>query len=266
VFAGALAAAGASLVLTGRDEWALGQAAVQLAGAADTGSVTVFPADVTDPRAMTAAVAHAHAVHGRVDVLINNAGIGGPLGPLWETDDDAWWQAMETCLHGTIRACRAALPIMIGQSAGRIINIVSSAGFARWPHASAYSTSKAAVIKLGENLAAEVRPHNITVLSYYPGLCDIGMTHDHLARGITGDPWTDRVGEWLRAERAAGRFTPSADAAAGLIQLASGQADSRSGEYITVDDVLAAARSDHSARHRNVGSAVGESPFPPTTP
>ncbi|MGI5170606.1 SDR family NAD(P)-dependent oxidoreductase [Spirillospora sp. CA-253888] len=220
----ALADAGARLVLTGRS-----------LPDAPSSAVTV-PADLSDPAGPDRIVAAAVEAYGRIDILINNAGVGGPIGPFWETDDQEWWRALTVNLHGTARMCHAVLPIMI-RGGGRVINVVSAAGRGRWPHASAYSVSKAAVIKLGENLAAELRPYAVTVVSYHPGLLDTGMTKAHLDRGDTGEPWTDRIGHWLRAERAAGRFTSIERAAAGVVALASGAGDLRSGDYLTPDDL-----------------------------
>lgn len=229
ILAEALAATGARLVLTGRDADALGAVAERLAA-------TAVPADLTDPDGPARVVEAALARHGRIDVLVNNAGIGGPVGPLWETDEAEWWDAMATNLGGTARMCRAALPAMIEQGAGRIVNIVSFAGRDRWPHAGAYSVSKAAVIKLGENLAAETAPHGVGVFNYHPGLVDAGLTGDHLERGETGEPWADRILGWLRQQRDAGGFTPIGRSAAGVVALASGAADERSGAYFTPED------------------------------
>jgi short-subunit dehydrogenase len=222
VFAHALAATGANLVLTGRRPEPLAELAEELAT-----EPLVVAADLTDP---ASAVILAEA--GAVDVLINNAGTGGPHGPLWTAEADDWWRTVEVNLRCTLTACQAVLPAMVDRGAGRIINIVSAAGRYRWPYASAYSVSKAAIIKLTENLVAELRSSGVTVFSLHPGLLDLGLTHRHLAAGPTGDLWTDQVGEWFREQREKGLFTPPEQAAELLLDLAGGAMDDRSGEYI----------------------------------
>ena len=226
-------------MLTGRDAEVLSSVVKEL-GARGVRALAA-PADLTDPPTLAEAVADAEGVFGPIDVLVNNAGVAGPTGPLWETDEDEWWRTFEVNVRGTAYACRAVLPGMTARRFGRVINIVSEAGRRRWPHASAYSVSKAAVIKLTENLAGEVRAHGVRVFSYHPGLLDLGITGDHLRRHPTGDPWEDLVGDWLLAQRTAGRFTEPERAAGQLVRIAAGEADELSGGYLTPDCALPAA-------------------------
>jgi NAD(P)-dependent dehydrogenase (short-subunit alcohol dehydrogenase family) len=74
---------------------------------------------------------------GPIDVLINNAGVTGPCGALWEVDPEDWWQAIGANLRGTVACTRLALPSMIARRHGRIVNITSHAGAYRWPLVSA---------------------------------------------------------------------------------------------------------------------------------
>ncbi|WP_434445414.1 SDR family NAD(P)-dependent oxidoreductase [Lentzea sp. E54] len=240
-FAEELGRAGAFVVITGRDRQALLAARDEMR--AEGIVVDAVAADSTDRAAVTSAVEHVERSAGGLDVLVNNAGLAGPIGNTWEVDDDEWWQAMEVNVRGTMLTSTAALPHMVRRGAGRIINIVSHAGVYRWPRATAYSVSKAAVIKLTENLAAETREHGVTVLSYHPGLVEAGITLSSLARAEAGgNPWEKRIAAWYEVERTAGRTTPIARAAAVLRRLAEGAADHRSGEYITVEDVLEPSR------------------------
>ncbi|MFI5887788.1 SDR family NAD(P)-dependent oxidoreductase [Streptomyces sp. NPDC051554] len=238
LLADAFADAGARLVLTGRNPKSLDEAAAELTERQT--EVLAIPADLTETDAMHRAVEHAVSVFGGIDVLVNNAGVPGPLGPMWEVDPDEWWHTLNVNLQGTARACRAVIPVMTAAptQGGRIINIVSEAGHHRWPHASAYSVSKAAVIKLTENLAAELRPHNITVFAFHPGLLDLGVTRAHLARHPTGDPWEDLVGQWLTTQRDEGRFTLPEHATQAALRIAAGHTDTLSGRYLTLDTVL----------------------------
>lgn len=195
-------------------------------------------ADVTDSTALVSAVERAEQEFGAVDVLINNAGVGGPAGPMWEVDEDAWWQAMEVNVRGTLRACRAAVRGMVERGHGRVVNIVSSAGKHRWPNVSGYSVSKAATIKLGENLAPELEGTGVSVLNYHPGLVDLGLTRKQLEAGETGDSRFEGVGAWMADQRDGGRLTDPEESARLLVRLVFGEADALSGSYLTPEDDL----------------------------
>ncbi|GAA2622027.1 SDR family NAD(P)-dependent oxidoreductase [Streptomyces axinellae] len=238
LYARALGAAGARLVLTGRDTGRLDKLGAELA---ERGSdVLSLPFDLAERAALPGLVARATERFGTIDALVNNAGVTGPAGPLWETDDDEWWHAMEVNLRGTAAACRAVLPAMIEGGGGRIVNMVSAAGRHRWPNVSGYSVSKAAVIKLGENLAIELAGTGTSVFSYHPGLVNLGITRRQLDLGLTGERWSDEVTSWMRAERAAGRFADPERSASVLVRLVAGDADALSGRYLTSDDDLSA--------------------------
>ena len=137
---------------------------------------------------------------GPIDLLVNNAGILGPVGPLWELDVDEWWTTMDVNLRGLVLATQLVLPDMVAAGRGRIINITSQAGVHRWPLASAYSVSKAAVVKLTENLALETRRHGIGVFSVHPGLLPIGISETIAAR--TPDERARSAHPGMGAERA----------------------------------------------------------------
>ncbi|MFF7987560.1 SDR family NAD(P)-dependent oxidoreductase [Streptomyces sp. NPDC007901] len=236
LFAATLAEAGAQLVLTGRDPGALAETA-ELLQARNT-RVLAVPADVTDPAAMPKVVEEAVDSFGTIDVLVNNAGATGPIGPFWELDRDEWQDTVDVNLMGTVRTCHAVLPVMTARCAGRVINITSEAGRHRWPHLSAYSVSKAAVNKLTENLARELRPYGVTMLSYHPGLLELGLTKDGMDTYPTGDVWRDRSIEWFMAQRREGRFTDPEHSARTLLRFAAGEADHLSGHYLTPDSDL----------------------------
>ena len=114
---------------------------------------------------------------GPVDLLVNNAGVVGPVGPLWRSRTaEAWWSTMDVNLRGVLLASQLVLPTMVSRRRGRIVNITSQAGAHRWPLVSGYSVSKAAVTKLSENLAHETKRFGISVFSVHPGLLPIGMS------------------------------------------------------------------------------------------
>ncbi|MCG8919165.1 SDR family oxidoreductase [Actinokineospora sp. PR83] len=232
----ALAEAGARLVLTGRDPDALDRAARDLD--ATPGAVLTVAGDLGDPTTMDRVAAAAVRRFGQVDALVNNAAVLGPLGPTWTVDERSWWHTMEINLRGVAHGCRAVLPHMTERGCGRIVNVVSSAGRTRWPLASAYSVSKAAVITLTENLAVELRRHAVAVFAYHPGLLDVGMAgapHEFVQRHGRE---ADAIATWLRDQVHRGGGTPLRTAVANLALLLTGAADPLSGRYLTAQDDL----------------------------
>jgi acyl-CoA synthetase (AMP-forming)/AMP-acid ligase II len=231
-----LASAGASVGLLARTGGELAETAaeIELAG----GIVAAAIADVTDQPVLAAAVAELHDRLGPADVLINNAGIGGPLGPMWEADPADWWRTLEINLGGAFVLTRTVLPGMIAAGHGRILNITSNAGVYRWPLASAYATSKAALVKLTENLAAETRRHGVSVLSVDPGLLPIGLTQPK--RNSEPAPGTPegRIAAWTRDRIASGHGADPDQAARLILRLARGCGDHLSGRHLTVTDDL----------------------------
>jgi NAD(P)-dependent dehydrogenase (short-subunit alcohol dehydrogenase family) len=236
LLAGTLARAGAAVALLARsgDELAATVDEIKRAG----GTAAAATADVTDPAELRAAVAKLRQQLGPVDVLVNNAGIIGPAGPAWEADSGDWWRTLEVNLRGAFALTRAVLPHMIATRHGRILNITSNAGVYRWPLVSAYATSKAALVKLTENLAAETRPHGVSVLSVDPGLLPIGLTEPALSK--TPDPHapSDIPAAWVQDEIAAGRGADPDQAARLVLRLAAGHGDRLSGRHLTVTDDL----------------------------
>ncbi|MFE5565681.1 SDR family NAD(P)-dependent oxidoreductase [Amycolatopsis japonica] len=238
-FAAALAHSGASVLICGRHADTLDATTADLAHA--RGTVLSVVADVTDPAAVDAAVKVADESFGGIDVLINNAAVFGPAGPTWKTDEAKWWRAMEVNLRGAALVTRAFLPQMVERGSGRVINVVSRAGKLRWPSASAYAVSKAAVIALTANLEGELRKTGVTVLAFDPGLVDAGMTRTHLDRGRTGVPWADDAITWAEKMRASGAFTDLETAVGGLLCAVAGAADHLSGRYTTAGELMASA-------------------------
>ena len=197
-------------------------------------------ADVADHRAAAAAVSELRHQLGAADILINNAGISGPVGPLWQAQTAEWWRAIEVNLGGAFVLTQLALAHMIPAGKGRIINITSYAGVYRWPLVSAYAASKAALVKLTETLAEETRPHGVSVFSVDPGLLPIGLGQAALRASAGRQTPEGRVQGWIRDQLAAGRGADPEEAAVLIIALASGRADRLSGRHLSVTDNLEA--------------------------
>lgn len=163
----ALAERGVRLCLLGRDAARLEEvrALALAAGAAD---VAVYPGDVRDEAAVRSTVAAIHARFGRIDILINNAG----LSLNGEVDGyalDDWQTVIETNLTGPFLLCREVLPAMKQQRGGQIINISSGAGRSGIKNMAAYCASKFGLIGFTESLGHEVRPWDIRVSALLPG-------------------------------------------------------------------------------------------------
>ncbi len=153
-----LIASGGRVSVWDRDAAALDKAKVHLTAGIDTRVV-----DVADAASVDAAAQAAAAALGRIDALVCSAGITGPNTTTWEYPVDAWRQVMEVNVNGVFLCNRAIVPLMLKQDYGRIVNIASVAGKEGNPNASAYSTSKAAVIGLTKSLGKELAKTGIRV-------------------------------------------------------------------------------------------------------
>jgi 2-dehydro-3-deoxy-L-rhamnonate dehydrogenase (NAD+) len=153
-----LAEAGARCLLWDADGALAARTALTLGGGAEGVAL-----DVTDPAAVDAAAAEAVARHGRIDILVNSAGIAGANARVVDYPVEEWHRVIAINLHGTFHVCRAVLPAMVAQGYGRVVNIASIAGKEGNPNAAAYSASKAGVIALTKSLGKEHAGADIAV-------------------------------------------------------------------------------------------------------
>ena len=165
------AAQGARLALLARDEAELGRAAAELRrrGA----DVLTIPADVGERAQVEAAVEATAAYYGRLDVLVNNAGVI-QVGPAANMSLDDYETALRTHFWGPLYAMRAARPYLQRQGGGRVVNIASIGGKVAVPHLVPYSASKFALVGLSDGLRAEFAEDNIRVTTVCPWLTRTG--------------------------------------------------------------------------------------------
>ena len=118
-----------------------------------------------------------------LDILVNNAGVYGPMGPIEENDWEAWVRAIQINLFGTVLMSRAVIPIFRGQNYGKIINLSGGGATAPLPRMSSYAASKAAVVRLTETLAEELRDAHVDVNAIAPGALNTRLLDEVLAAG-----------------------------------------------------------------------------------
>jgi 3-oxoacyl-[acyl-carrier protein] reductase len=216
-----MASRGATVVAAARGENAAGTvAAIQEAG----GRADLASLDVTDEVSITAMVGGALERHGRVDVLVNNAGIARDQLMLRMKRDD-WDQVLATNLTAAFSCTQAVLKPMVKQRNGRIINISSVVGQMGNAGQANYAASKAGLIGFSKALAREVASRSITVNVVAPGFIETDMTKALMAKA---------QGDWA-AQIPLGRLGTTADVAAAVCFLASDEASYITGQVLAVN-------------------------------
>ncbi len=172
-----LAKAGAKVALAARREDRLRDLAKRITDAG--GEAVVIVADFTDEHQAQRAVRETEAAFGRLDILINNAGVMY-LEPVATADLGRWRAMLELNVLGLIAATQAALPGMTARKDGHIVNIASTAGHVSNPLAAAYSATKFGVVGFSESLRKEVHKDNIRVTVISPGMAATEL-RDHIA-------------------------------------------------------------------------------------
>jgi len=160
-----LAAEGARVAVLDLDAAAAAGAAKKIGGDA-----LALAADVTKSADVESAIRRIVDTWGRLDILVNNAGVTGRSFPIWELSEEDWRRVIDGDLTSVFLCCRAAVPVMLGQGRGRIINIASIAGKEGNPTLVPYSAAKAGVIGLTKALAKEVCTRGILVHAVAPAV------------------------------------------------------------------------------------------------
>ena len=197
------------------------------------GKAGAFAADVSDADAVAKAFASIEESLGPVELLVNNAGVAGPLGPLLTNTIADWWRTLEINLLGQVICAREVLAGMTARRRGRIINIVSGGGAYMLPNFSAYITSKTALIRFSECLAAEVKGFGVSVFAMGPGTVRTAMS-EYSLNSPGGRKWLP----WFADIFKEGRDLPPERPVELLMALASGKMDALSGCFLRPDDDL----------------------------
>lgn len=184
--------AGASVMMCARDAALLDRARGEVAALATTTPdqrVLARRADVSRPDEVESLVRATLDAFPVLNVLVNNAGVYGPLGVIEDVDWEAWVRAVEINLFGSILMCRAVLPHFKSRHAGKIVQLSGGGATNPLPGISAYAASKAAIVRFMETLAGEVRDDGIDVNSIAPGALNTRLLDEVIEAGAA------RVGE-----------------------------------------------------------------------
>lgn len=180
----AFAREGANLAICGRNPTALEEAARHLTALAPPGfRLETVHADIAKPAEVERLMETTLRTFGRLHVLVNNAGIYGPMGPAERVDWIEWMATLEINLLGSVLMCRAVLPHFKAHRYGKIIQLSGGGATAPMPGISAYAASKAAVVRFAETLAMEVKDDGIDVNAVAPGALNTRMLDEVLKAG-----------------------------------------------------------------------------------
>jgi NAD(P)-dependent dehydrogenase (short-subunit alcohol dehydrogenase family) len=230
------AAEGAKVSLVSRSSAQLEEVAEAIRAAG--GEALAVPGDVTDPASVDAAVGQAEAALGPVDVLVSNAGVPGPFGPIWEVDPEEWWQAQSVHIRAPMLLLRRVLPGMIARRRGHAICVSAIASRMVAPNLSAYCTGKIAQNRIVAEAAAELAGTGVAVFAIDPGFAFTELARSTMESADAQKHLGDFVTRLRRAETDPGSQTDLARCAQRCLDLASGQYDALSGNYYELPDDL----------------------------
>ncbi len=218
----ALAAEGATVVLGAREQIRLAEAVAEIAG--EGGRAEAVSLDVADRASVEAVVAGILRTHGRLDHLVNNAGITRD-NLLLRMKAEEWEEVLATNLNGVFHCTQAALRPMLKQRSGRIVSVTSVVGLTGNPGQANYAASKAGILGFTKSVAREVASRSITVNAVAPGLIETDMTA----------AMTDKAREAVVAAIPMGRMGRPGDVAAAVTFLVSEAAAYITGQVLGVD-------------------------------
>jgi NAD(P)-dependent dehydrogenase (short-subunit alcohol dehydrogenase family) len=216
----ALSAAGANVALCAAHDFSVAPA--------DT-KTTKHLADLSDPRVPDQLIGEVLAAHGRIDILVNNAAMQGPIGAFESVDFEQWSEVFAVNFFAAARLMQLVIPQMRANGGGKIINLSGGGATSPRPHVSAYGASKCALVRFTETLAIELKPYHIDVNAVAPGPMNTRMLDEVLNAGPNAAPLEF---EAARQRKETGGASP--EKAAGLVTfLASPASDGITGRLIS---------------------------------
>jgi NAD(P)-dependent dehydrogenase (short-subunit alcohol dehydrogenase family) len=227
----AFIAGGANVVICGRNAGSLQPAHASLSALAlPSQQVRMQECDVASEPQVNQLIQTTIEQLGSVQILVNNAGVQGPMGPTEDLPLEEWRQTFEINLYGVLFTCRALIPHFRSQGYGKILNLSGGGAASPRPFFSAYAASKAAVVRLTENMAEELRGAGIDVNAIAPGALNTQMLEQTLAAG----PDLIGEGQFVQALKQKESGGSSMERAAALcVYLASPASDGITGRLIS---------------------------------
>ena len=239
-YARVLVAAGAAVVCVARTLSDLEETVDAVARTG--GAALACVADVSSADGVREVMARTEQAYGVPDLLVNNAGILGPLGPLHENDVEQWWRCLATNLGGPMRMMNAVLPRMLERNHGRIINVASGSGTSATPYLCGYVTSKAALIRLTETVGKEIAGTGVRGFAIEPGTARTRMAEE-VINSPSGKRWLGWFRDYINEHECSIEL-----AADFILLLAGGAADELSGRFLSVHNIEQALRNQDAIR------------------
>lgn len=231
-----LAGEGAAVALLSRSLAQLEEVAQAIRAAG--GHAIGVRCDVTDAASIAHAVAKVGEVLGPIDLLVSNAGVPGPFGPIWQVDPDDWWRAQAVHIRAPMLFMQAVLPGMIARDSGRVVCVSAKAARIVAPYMSAYCTGKIAQNRIVAEAAAELAESRVAAFAIDPG-----FVFTELARETLEDAAAQKYLAGMMGRLREKQDDPTAQddlerCAQRVLDLASGRYDALSGGYFELADDL----------------------------
>lgn len=240
-----LAGEGASVALLSRSLAELDDVAQRIRGAG--GQAIGIRCDVTDDGSIVQAVAKVQELLGPIDLMVNNAGVPGPFGPIWKIDPDEWWRAQAIHIRAPMLFMHHVLPGMVERDRGGVICVSAIASRIVAPHLSAYCTGKIAQNRLVAEAAAELADTRVAVFAIDPGFAATQLARDTAANPDARKYFKPLIERIESHPHAYGTDPDLARCAQRCLDLASGRYDALSGGYFELSDDLDAKLAEQSA-------------------
>ena len=231
-----LAGEGAAVALLSRSLAQLDEVAGAIRGKG--GQAIGVRCDVTDPASVSHAVGKTEEVLGPIDLLISNAGVPGPFGPIWQVDADEWWRAQAVHVRAPMLFMQAVLPGMIARGRGRVICISAKAARIVAPYMSAYCTGKIAQNRIVAEAAAELVGSAVAAFAIDPGFAFTALARETLEDTAAQKYLGGMMGRLREREADPASAQDLALCAQRVVDLASGRYDALSGGYFEPGDDL----------------------------
>jgi NAD(P)-dependent dehydrogenase (short-subunit alcohol dehydrogenase family) len=229
-----LAAAGAAVTVTARSRNQLDETVTRIERAG--GRSLAVAGDVRNRADVARVVEAAEKKFGPATILVNNAGVTGPFGPVWTCDPDEWWDAQAVILRGTLLFMQAVMPGMVARRKGTVVNVSALGGQWFAPKLTGYAVAKSSQIRLSEHAAAEAKEFGVSVFSIEPGTVYTDMTESTIT-SPDAQKWVPHMVEYLNNLKATTDPAPGlARCAEMCVQLASRRYAALSGRFLLPGD------------------------------